>query len=85
MNEAETRAELIDPRPKDAGWGLVDDSRILREHRISAEFQVILAFCRFLLYSTISGERRRVRYTPPGRVRRIRPPSGCTDEPTYFT
>lgn len=24
MNEAETRAELIDPRLKDAGWGDVD-------------------------------------------------------------
>lgn len=31
MNEAETRAELIDPALKDAGWGVVDGSRILRE------------------------------------------------------
>lgn len=31
MNEAETRAELIDPKLKDAGWGVVEGSKILRE------------------------------------------------------
>ncbi len=31
MNEAETRAELIDPALKAAGWGVVLDSRIGRE------------------------------------------------------
>lgn len=31
MNEAETRAELIDPALKDAGWGVVDGSRVRRE------------------------------------------------------
>ncbi len=31
MNEAETRAEHIDPALKAAGWGVVDGSRILRE------------------------------------------------------
>ncbi|MFI9654998.1 DEAD/DEAH box helicase family protein [Guyparkeria sp. GHLCS8-2] len=31
MNEAETRAELIDPALKDAGWGVVDASRVRRE------------------------------------------------------
>jgi len=31
MNEAETRAELIDPALADAGWGKVDQSRIGRE------------------------------------------------------
>ena len=30
MNEAETRAEHIDPALKAAGWGVVDGSRILR-------------------------------------------------------
>ncbi len=30
-NEAETRAELIDPALRDAGWGVVDGSRIRRE------------------------------------------------------
>ena len=35
MNEAETRAELIDPALKAAGWGVVDGSRIRREHSIS--------------------------------------------------
>ncbi|MCF8083195.1 MAG: DEAD/DEAH box helicase family protein [Deltaproteobacteria bacterium] len=31
MNEAETRAELIDPVLKEAGWGVVETSRIRRE------------------------------------------------------
>lgn len=35
MNEAETRAELIDPALKAAGWGVVEGSRILREYRIT--------------------------------------------------
>ena len=36
MNESETRAELIDPALKAAGWGVVEDSKILREHKITA-------------------------------------------------
>jgi len=35
MNEAETRAEHIDPALKAAGWGLVEGSRILREYHIT--------------------------------------------------
>jgi type I restriction enzyme R subunit len=31
MNEAETRAELIDPALHAAGWGVVADSRTRRE------------------------------------------------------
>ncbi len=31
MNEAETRAELIDPALKTAGWGVIENSRIRRE------------------------------------------------------
>ena len=31
MNEAETRAELIDPTLKEAGWGVVEGSRVRRE------------------------------------------------------
>jgi type I restriction enzyme R subunit len=34
-NESETRAELIDPALRAAGWGLVDGSRILREFKIT--------------------------------------------------
>ena len=36
MNEAETRAEHIDPALKAAGWGVVEGSRIRREYRITA-------------------------------------------------
>lgn len=35
MNEAETRAEHIDPALKIAGWGVVEGSRVLREHCIT--------------------------------------------------
>jgi type I restriction enzyme, R subunit len=35
MNEAETRAELIDPALKAAGWGVVEGSRSRREYVIS--------------------------------------------------
>lgn len=34
MNEAETRAELIDPKLKEAGWGVIENSRILRERNV---------------------------------------------------
>ncbi len=36
MNEAETRAELIDPALVAAGWGVVEGSRIQREFQITA-------------------------------------------------
>ena len=35
MNEAETRAEHIDPALAAAGWGVVEGSRIHREYRIA--------------------------------------------------
>jgi type I restriction enzyme R subunit len=35
MNEAETRAEHIDPALKGAGWGVVEGSRIMREYPIT--------------------------------------------------
>src|ERR1017187_5983253 len=35
MNEAETRAEHIDPALKAAGWGVVEGSRIRREYTIA--------------------------------------------------
>ena len=35
MNEAETRAEHIDPALKAAGWGVVEGSRILREYHVT--------------------------------------------------
>jgi type I restriction enzyme R subunit len=36
MNEAETRAELIDPKLRACGWGVVEGSKILREYHITA-------------------------------------------------
>ncbi|MEZ4772702.1 MAG: DEAD/DEAH box helicase family protein [Bacteroidia bacterium] len=35
MNEAETRAELIDPRLRACGWGVVEGSKVLREYHIT--------------------------------------------------
>lgn len=35
MNEAETRAELIDPLLAAVGWGVVEGSRIRREFSIT--------------------------------------------------
>lgn len=35
MNEAETRAEHIDPALKASGWGVVEGSRIRREYPIT--------------------------------------------------
>jgi type I restriction enzyme, R subunit len=36
MNESETRAELIDPTLKASGWGVVEGTKVLREHHITA-------------------------------------------------
>lgn len=36
MNEADTRAELIDPKLKQAGWGDLSESRVQREYNINA-------------------------------------------------
>jgi type I restriction enzyme R subunit len=36
MNESETRAELIDPKLKEAGWGVIEGSKVLREYQITA-------------------------------------------------
>ncbi len=36
MNEAETRAELIDPKLKACGWGVAEGSKVLREYNITA-------------------------------------------------
>jgi len=35
MNEAETRAEHIDPALRAAGWGVVEGSRVRREYIIT--------------------------------------------------
>src|SRR5437763_2168939 len=35
MNEAETRAELVDPALRTAGWAVVEGSRVRRELRIT--------------------------------------------------
>lgn len=34
MNEAGTKAELIDPQLTSKGWGIVEISRVLREYHI---------------------------------------------------
>jgi type I restriction enzyme R subunit len=36
LNEAETRAELIDPKLKTRRWGVIEGSKILREYHITA-------------------------------------------------
>ncbi|MDR2727689.1 MAG: DEAD/DEAH box helicase family protein [Chitinispirillales bacterium] len=36
MNEADTRAQLIDPKLKAVGWGVAEGSKILREYGITA-------------------------------------------------
>jgi type I restriction enzyme R subunit len=40
MNESDTRAELIDPLLKLAGWGVVAESRIQREYNMAKSRQV---------------------------------------------
>uniref|UniRef100_UPI004055AD34 EcoAI/FtnUII family type I restriction enzme subunit R n=1 Tax=Candidatus Electronema sp. TaxID=2698783 RepID=UPI004055AD34 len=35
MNEADTRAELIDPQLQASGWGIADGSKILREYAVT--------------------------------------------------
>ena len=35
MNESETRAELIDPQLKAAGWGVIEGTKVFREHHIT--------------------------------------------------
>ena len=35
MNESQTRLEKIDPALKKAGWGVVEDSRIIVEYPIT--------------------------------------------------
>lgn len=35
MNEADTRAELIDPKLKSCGWGIIEGSKVLREYNIA--------------------------------------------------
>lgn len=36
MNESETRAELIDPKLRQVGWGVIEGSKVLREYSITA-------------------------------------------------
>jgi len=35
MNEADTRAELIDPKLRESGWGNIEGSKILREKKVT--------------------------------------------------
>jgi type I restriction enzyme R subunit len=34
MNEAETRAELIDPKLHESGWGVVEGTKVSREEKV---------------------------------------------------
>ncbi len=36
MNEAETRAEYIDPKLKESNWGIIDETKVLREYYFTA-------------------------------------------------
>ena len=47
MNEAETRAEHIDPALAKAGWGVVEGSRIRREYPIPLRSVVRWSFLNF--------------------------------------
>lgn len=53
MNEAETRAELIDPALRDAGWGVVSDSRTRREAIAPGRFMGDRASARSLKRATM--------------------------------
>ena len=44
MNESETRAELIDPALRAAGWGVVVGRRVLREYHIAPAISALLRF-----------------------------------------
>jgi type I restriction enzyme R subunit len=35
MNEAETRAELIDPKLHESGWGVIEGTKVSREYHIT--------------------------------------------------
>jgi hypothetical protein len=39
MNESETRAELIDPKLKACGWGVIEDSKILPQQFLFTELE----------------------------------------------
>ena len=36
LNETETRAELIAPKLKESGWGVVESSKVLCEYQVTA-------------------------------------------------
>ncbi|MDG2487150.1 MAG: DEAD/DEAH box helicase family protein [Roseibacillus sp.] len=77
MNEAETRAELIDPALKAAGWGVVEGSRILRERsclisqgrllgsgqRTREEIADYILVCRNLKLAVVEAKRKDLHYT----------------------
>jgi delta 1-pyrroline-5-carboxylate dehydrogenase len=47
----ETRAEDIDPALKAAGWGVVEGSRVLREHCITEQVRKVFVGFQRLLYA----------------------------------
>lgn len=74
MNEAETRAELIDPALRAAGWGVMEDSRVRREviapgrllgagKRAKAEIADYVLVYRNRKLAVIEAKRRDANYT----------------------
>jgi type I restriction enzyme R subunit len=75
MNEAETRAELIDPALRAAGWGVAEGSRVMREYRITEgrlqgagqrakpEIADYVLVCRNRKLAVVEAKRRDAEYT----------------------
>ncbi len=61
MNEAETRAELIDPAPREVSWAVVADSRTRREMIARDQFEVFescVSKCEDVAWSTARAPKR---------------------------
>jgi hypothetical protein len=72
MNEAETRAEHIDPALKAAGWGVAEGSRVHREYHIAPALvpkTFIFANSHYQGYAPETAEMfKKILQDPPGWV-----------------